>query len=134
MAGCCNNWCMPAKGGTTVLADAGVHCGDASLVLPVQKLFVETHRRVKRIDKNLCNALKISGPFNIQFLCKENEVKVTECILRASRSLPYISMSFNVNFIELATRVILGLPQRPVNMLPIDMDYVCCKVPCFSFM
>jgi len=113
--------------------NAGVHSGDASLLLPAQKLFVETHRRVKRIGEKLCNALKISGPFNIQFMCKENEVKVIECNLRASRSLPYISKTFNVNFIDLATRVILGIPQRPVNMQPIDMDYVCCKVPCFSF-
>jgi len=114
--------------------NAGVHSGDASLLLPAQKLFVETHRRVKRIGEKLCSALKISGPFNIQFMCKENEVKVIECNLRASRSLPYISKTFNVNFIDLATRILLGIHQRPVNMQPIDMDYVCCKVPVFSFL
>merc|ERR1712100_899615 len=113
--------------------NAGVHSGDASLLLPAQKLFVETHRRVKRIGEKLCSALKISGPFNIQFMCKENEVKVIECNLRASRSLPFISKTFNVNFIELATRIIMGIPQRPATMAPIDMEYVCSKIPVFSF-
>jgi len=114
--------------------NAGVHSGDASLLLPAQKLFVETHRRVKRIGEKLCSALKISGPFNIQFMCKENEVKVIECNLRASRSLPFISKTFNVNFVDVATRIMMGIHQRPVNMQPIDMDYVCCKVPVFSFL
>merc|ERR1719388_756234 len=109
--------------------NAGVHSGDATLLLPAQKLFVETHRRVKRIGEKICQALKISGPFNIQFMCKENEVKVIECNLRASRSLPFISKPFNVNFIELATRVMLGIQQRPATMAPIDMEYVCCKIP-----
>merc|ERR1719420_2167548 len=113
--------------------NAGVHSGDASLLLPAQKLFVETHRRVKMIGQKLCRALKISGPFNIQFICKENEVKVIECNLRASRSMPFISKTYNVNFIDLATRVMLGAPVRPVTIQPIDMDYVCCKVPTFSF-
>merc|ERR1719324_1404032 len=113
--------------------NAGVHSGDASLLLPAQKLFVETHRRVKMIGQKLCKALKISGPFNIQFICKENEVKVIECNLRASRSMPFISKTYNVNFIDLATRAMLGVSVRPVTIQPIDMDYVCAKVPKFSF-
>merc|ERR1712217_550872 len=76
---------------------------------------------------------KISGPFNVQFICKENEVKVIECNLRASRSMPYISKTYNVNFIDLATRIMLGMHVQPVAMQPIDMDYIVCKVPVFSF-
>merc|ERR1712100_21177 len=113
--------------------NAGIHSGDASLLLPAQKLFVETHRRVKMIGQKLCRALKISGPFNIQFICKDNEVKVIECNLRASRSMPFISKTYNVNFIDIATRVMIGLPVRPVTIQPIDMDYVASKVPTFSF-
>mmetsp|Transcript_29566 Transcript_29566/g.55366 ORF Transcript_29566/g.55366 Transcript_29566/m.55366 type:complete len:1592 (+) Transcript_29566:63-4838(+) len=113
--------------------NAGVHSGDASLLLPAQKLFVETHRRVKMIGQKICRALRISGPFNIQFLCKENEVKVIECNLRASRSMPFISKTYNVNFIDLATRVMLGIPVRPHTIQPIDMDYVTAKVSVFSF-
>lgn len=113
--------------------NAGVHSGDASLLLPAQKLFVETHRRVKMIGAKLCKALRISGPFNVQFICKENEVKVIECNLRASRSLPFISKTYNVNFIDLATRVMLGSPVHPVLIQPIDMEHVAAKVPMFSF-
>merc|ERR1719420_8418 len=113
--------------------NAGVHSGDASLLLPAQKLFVETQRRVKQIGQKLCRELKISGPFNIQFICKENEVKVIECNLRASRSMPFISKTYNVNFIDIATRCMLGLPVRPVTIQPIDMEYVASKVPTFSF-
>merc|ERR1712032_35633 len=113
--------------------NAGTHSGDASLLLPAQKLFVETHRRVKQIGQKICRALKISGPFNIQFMCKENEVMVIECNLRASRSLPFISKTYNVNFIELATKVMLGLPVRPVTIQPIDMECIAAKVPQFSF-
>jgi hypothetical protein len=113
--------------------NAGLHSGDASLLLPAQKLFVETHRRVKMIGQKLCRALKISGPFNIQFICKDNEVKVIECNLRASRSMPFISKTYNVNFIDLATRVMLGNPVRRVTIQPIDMEYVASKVSVFSF-
>jgi len=113
--------------------NAGVHSGDASLLLPAQKLFVETHRRVKMIGQKLARALKISGPFNIQFICKENEVKVIECNLRASRSMPFISKTYNVNFIDIATRVMVGLHVSPVTIQPIDMEYVASKVSCFSF-
>merc|ERR1719420_2047165 len=113
--------------------NAGVHSGDASLLLPAQKLFVETHRRVKMIGQKICRALKISGPFNIQFICKENEVKVIECNLRASRSMPFISKTYNVNFIDIATRVMTGVHVRPVTIQPIDMDFVASKVSMFSF-
>jgi carbamoyl-phosphate synthase small subunit len=113
--------------------NAGLHSGDASLLLPAQKLFVETHRRVKMIGQKLCRALKISGPFNIQFICKENEVKVIECNLRASRSMPFISKTYNTNFIDLATKVMVGVPMRSVTIQPIDMEYVASKVSMFSF-
>jgi len=85
--------------------NAGVHSGDATLLLPAQKLFVETHRRVKQMGQKICRALKISGPFNIQFMCRDNEVMVIECNLRASRSLPFISKTYNVNLL----RLLLGL-------------------------
>eukprot|EP00439_Symbiodinium_sp_Y106_P070103 s3034_g12.t1 len=113
--------------------NAGVHSGDATLLLPAQRLFVETHRKVKSISQKLCRALKISGPFNIQFICKENEVKVIECNLRASRSMPFISKTYNVNFIELATRIMTGMPVHPAIIQPMDIEFVACKVPMFSF-
>ena len=113
--------------------NAGVHSGDATLLLPAQKLYVETHRRIKKICQKLCRALNISGPFNIQFLCKGNEVKVIECNLRASRTMPFISKTFNVNFIEIATKVMLHMPVRPENIHPIDIEFVGCKVSQFSF-
>merc|ERR1711933_73301 len=109
--------------------NAGVHSGDASLLLPAQKLFVETHRRVKQIGQKICGALKISGPFNVQFICKENEVKVIECNLRASRSMPFISKTYNVNFIELARS---GRAMQAVSRqtMAIDCDWPkCCRVP-----
>jgi carbamoyl-phosphate synthase small subunit len=113
--------------------NAGTHSGDASLILPAQKLFVETHRRVKKITQKICRALRISGPFNIQFMCKENEVKVIECNLRASRSFPFISKTLNINFIEMATKVMLGMPVRPMEVQMLDMDFVAVKCPVFSF-
>merc|ERR1712084_185941 len=100
---------------------------------PAQKLFVETHRRVKQIGQKICRALKISGPFNVQFICKENEVKVIECNLRASRSMPFISKTYNTNFIDLATRVMIGAPVQSVTIQPTEMDCICTKVPMFSF-
>jgi len=113
--------------------NAGVHSGDASLLLPAQKLFVETHRRVKQLGQKICRALKISGPFNVQFICKENEVKVIECNLRASRSMPFISKTYNINLIDLATRVMVGVPVHAATVQTIDMDYIATKVPVFSF-
>jgi biotin carboxylase len=115
------------------IENAGVHSGDATMVLPAQRLYVETHRRVKRIAQKLCRALSICGPFNIQFLCKDNHVKVIELNLRASRSFPFITKTFNVNFIEIATKAMMGIPVRPQSIHPIDIEFVCCKVPKFSF-
>merc|ERR1711977_531509 len=107
--------------------NAGTHSGDATLILPAQKLFVETHRRVKKITQKICRALRISGPFNIQYMCKENEVKVIECNLRASRSFPFISKTLNINFIEMATKIMCGMPVRPMEAQMLDMEFVCCK-------
>jgi carbamoyl-phosphate synthase small subunit len=113
--------------------NAGVHSGDATMVLPAQRLYVETHRRIKRVAQKLARALDISGPMNIQFLCKDNHVKVIELNLRASRSFPFITKTFNVNFIEIATKVMMGVQVRPESIHPIDIEFVCCKVPQFSF-
>lgn len=96
--------------------NAGVHSGDATLVLPAQKLYVQTVRAVKQIASHIASALKISGPFNIQLLAKGNLVKVIECNLRASRTFPFISKTFDVNFITLATKVMLGYPCKPFNI------------------
>ena len=89
---------------------AGVHSGDATIQFPPQKLYVETVRRIKRISREIAKALNISGPFNIQYLAKDNDIKVIECNLRASRSFPFVSKVLKINFIELATKVMLGLP------------------------
>jgi carbamoyl-phosphate synthase large subunit len=113
--------------------NAGVHSGDATLVLPAQKLYVQTVRAVKNIAAQICKALRISGPFNIQFLAKDNMVKVIECNLRASRTFPFISKTFDVNFITLATKVMLGYPCKPFNISLVDYDYVAVKAPMFSF-
>jgi len=113
--------------------NAGVHSGDATLLLPAQKLYVETHRRVKKISAKIAKALRISGPFNIQYMCKDNEVKVIECNLRASRTFPFISKTFNVNLIELGTKVMLGQLVRSEKIHPVDLGFVGCKVPVFSF-
>ena len=96
--------------------NAGVHSGDATLVLPAQKLYVQTVRTVKQIASQIAGALNISGPFNIQLLAKGNVVKVIECNLRASRTFPFISKTFDVNFITLATKVMLGYPCKPFNI------------------
>mmetsp|Transcript_2240 Transcript_2240/g.4104 ORF Transcript_2240/g.4104 Transcript_2240/m.4104 type:complete len:1488 (-) Transcript_2240:376-4839(-) len=113
--------------------NAGVHSGDATLILPPQKLYVETIKRVKRITKRIAKALNISGPFNIQYLSKDNDVKVIECNLRASRSFPFVSKTYNVNFIDLATRVMVGKTVRPKLIDLADIDHVCIKAPMFSF-
>ena len=113
--------------------NAGVHSGDATLVLPAQKLYVETVRRVKQIAANIASALNISGPFNIQLLAKDNMVKVIECNLRASRTFPFISKTFDVNFITLATKVMLGYPCKAYNISLYDYDYVAVKAPMLSF-
>eukprot|EP00467_Chlorarachnion_reptans_P021401 CAMPEP_0114505530 /NCGR_PEP_ID=MMETSP0109-20121206/10904_1 /TAXON_ID=29199 /ORGANISM="Chlorarachnion reptans, Strain CCCM449" /LENGTH=1462 /DNA_ID=CAMNT_0001683979 /DNA_START=76 /DNA_END=4464 /DNA_ORIENTATION=+ len=113
--------------------NAGVHSGDATLILPPQKLYVETIKRVKRITKGIAKVLKISGPFNIQFLSKDNEIKVIECNMRASRSFPFVSKTYNVNFIDLATRIMVGKLVRPKVIDLADIDHVAIKAPMFSF-
>lgn len=112
---------------------AGVHSGDATIQFPPQKLYVETMRRVKRISKQIAKELNISGPFNIQFLAKENDIKVIECNLRASRSFPFVSKVLKLNFIELATKVMLGLPVEKPEKSLFDLDYVGIKASQFSF-
>ncbi len=112
---------------------AGVHSGDATIQFPPQKLYVETARRIKKISKQIAKVLHISGPFNIQFLAKENDIKVIECNLRASRSFPFVSKVLKINLIELATRIMLGLPvEKPAKSL-FDLDYVGIKASQFSF-
>ena len=112
---------------------AGVHSGDATIQFPGQKLYVETVRRIKRISRQIAEALHISGPFNIQFLAKGNEIKVIECNLRASRSFPFVSKVLKINFIELATRIMLGQRVEKPNKSAFDLDYVGIKASQFSF-
>ena len=112
---------------------AGVHSGDATIQFPAQKLYVETVRRIKRISKQIAKELNISGPFNIQYLAKGNEIKVIECNLRASRSFPFVSKVLKINLIELATRIMLGLPVEKPNKNEFDLDYVGIKASQFSF-
>jgi len=113
--------------------NAGVHSGDATLVLPAQKLYVQTQKQVKRAASRIAKALRITGPVNIQFMARENDVKVIECNLRASRSFPFISKTMNCNFISLATRVMLGQNAKPFQISTMDIDYVCVKAAMFSF-
>ncbi|MBR6362856.1 MAG: carbamoyl-phosphate synthase (glutamine-hydrolyzing) large subunit [Bacteroidales bacterium] len=112
---------------------AGVHSGDATIIFPAQKLYVETERRIKRIANKIAAALRISGPFNIQFLARENEVKVIECNLRASRSFPFVSKVLKVNLIELASKVMLGQHPEAPRSDAIGLDYVGVKSSQFSF-
>ncbi|HBN62518.1 carbamoyl-phosphate synthase (glutamine-hydrolyzing) large subunit [Duncaniella dubosii] len=112
---------------------AGVHSGDATIQFPPQKLYVETMRRIRKISRQIAKALEISGPFNIQFLAKNNDIKVIECNLRASRSFPFVSKVLKINFIDLATRVMLGLPVEKPSKNAFDLDYVGIKASQFSF-
>ena len=112
---------------------AGVHSGDATIVFPPQKLYFETVRRIKRISREISRELKITGPFNIQFLARDNDIKVIECNLRASRSMPFVSKVLKTNLIELATRVMLGLPTEKPHKSVFDLEYVGVKAPQFSF-
>ena len=112
---------------------AGVHSGDATIQFPPQKLYVETMRRIKKVAGQIAKALHISGPFNIQFLAKNNDIKVIECNLRASRSFPFVSKVLKINFIELATRVMMGLPVEKPSKNEFDLDYVGIKASQFSF-
>ena len=112
---------------------AGVHSGDATIQFPPQKLYCETIRRIKRVSKMIAQELHISGPFNIQFLARENDIKVIECNLRASRSFPFVSKVLKINLIELATKVMLGLPVEKPGKNLFDLDYVGIKASQFSF-
>ncbi|WP_297676242.1 carbamoyl-phosphate synthase (glutamine-hydrolyzing) large subunit [uncultured Bacteroides sp.] len=112
---------------------AGVHSGDATIQFPPQKLYVETVRRIKRISREIARELNISGPFNIQYLARENDIKVIECNLRASRSFPFVSKVLKINLIELATKVMLGLPVQKPDKNLFDLDYVGIKASQFSF-
>lgn len=114
--------------------NAGVHSGDATMVLPPQRTYLETMRRIKIITKKIAKALKITGPFNIQFIAKDNDVKVIECNLRASRSFPFVSKVFKINFIEIATKIIMDKCIPKIDRSSFDLDYVGVKAPQFSFM
>lgn len=112
---------------------AGVHSGDATIQFPPQKLYVETIRRIKKVSQKIAKELNISGPFNIQFLAKNNDIKVIECNLRASRSFPFVSKVLKLNFIDLATQVMLGIPVEKPGKNAFDLDYVGVKASQFSF-
>jgi carbamoyl-phosphate synthase large subunit len=113
--------------------NAGVHSGDATMVLPPQRTYLETTRRMKKITRKIVKALEINGPFNIQFIAKDNTVKVIECNLRASRSFPFVSKVFKLNFVELATKLIMGLDLPAIDKSCFELDYVGVKAPQFSF-
>ncbi len=112
---------------------AGVHSGDATIVFPPQKIYFETIRRIKKITRQITEALNISGPFNIQFLAKDNDIKVIECNLRASRSFPFVSKVLKINLIEIATKVMLGLPVEKPSKSIFELEYIGVKAPQFSF-
>ncbi len=112
---------------------AGVHSGDATIIFPPQKIYIETVRRIKRISREISRSLGISGPFNIQFLAKDNDIKVIECNLRASRSFPFVSKVLKINFIEMATRIMLDLPYQKPDKSFFDIEYIGVKAPQFSF-
>ncbi|MCU7934589.1 MAG: carbamoyl-phosphate synthase (glutamine-hydrolyzing) large subunit [Candidatus Thiodiazotropha sp. (ex Dulcina madagascariensis)] len=113
--------------------NAGVHSGDATLVLPPQRTYLETTRRAKQIAAKVARALRINGPFNIQFMARDNDIMVIECNLRASRSFPFASKIFKVNFIDVAARIIMDRPVQKVDMSVFELDYVGVKAPQFSF-
>ena len=112
---------------------AGVHSGDATIQFPPQKLYVETMRRIKRISRQIAKKLHINGPFNIQFMARDNDILVIECNLRASRSFPFVSKVLKLNFIDLATKIMLGAPVEKPNKNLFDLDYVGIKASQFSF-
>jgi carbamoyl-phosphate synthase large subunit len=112
---------------------AGVHSGDATIVFPPQKLYVETIRRIKKISRQVAQALEITGPFNMQFLAKDNDIKVIECNLRASRSFPFVSKVLKTNLIEIATKAMLDVPFEKPDKSAFELDYVGVKAPQFSF-
>ena len=112
---------------------AGVHSGDATIQFPPQKLYVETVRRIKRVSRQIAAALHINGPFNIQFMARENDILVIECNLRASRSFPFVSKVLKLNLIDLATKIMLGVPVEKPSKNLFDLDYVGIKASQFSF-
>jgi len=112
---------------------AGVHSGDATIQFPPQKLYVETMRRIKKVSSQIAKALNITGPFNIQYLAKNNDIKVIECNLRASRSFPFVSKVLKLNFIDIATKAMMGLPVEKPGKNIFDLDYVGIKASQFSF-
>ena len=112
---------------------AGVHSGDATIVFPPQKLYIETIRRIKKISRKIAEALEITGPFNIQYLAKDNDIKVIECNLRASRSFPFVSKVLRTNLIEIATKAMLDVPFEKPDKSLFELDYVGVKAPQFSF-
>ena len=112
---------------------AGVHSGDATMVFPPQKMYVETMRRIKKIAREVARMLNISGPFNMQLMAKDNEIKVIDCNLRASRSFPFVSKVLKVNFIDIATKVMLGVDPEVPHKSAFELDYVGIKAPQFSF-
>ena len=112
---------------------AGVHSGDATIQFPPQKLYVETVRRIKRISRQIAKKLHINGPFNIQYMARDNDILVIECNLRASRSFPFVSKVLKLNFIDLATKIMLGVPVEKPNKNLFDLDYVGIKASQFSF-
>lgn len=112
---------------------AGVHSGDATIQFPPQKLYIETVKRIKRISRQIAKELNISGPFNIQYLARENDIKVIECNLRASRSFPFVSKVLKINLIEIATKIMLGIPVEKPEKSLFDVDYVGIKASQFSF-
>ncbi len=112
---------------------AGVHSGDATMVFPPQKIYFETVRRIKKISREIAAALEITGPFNMQFLAKDNDIKVIECNLRASRSMPFVSKVLKANLIDTATKVMLDLPYTVPDRSIFDLDYIGIKAPQFSF-
>lgn len=115
------------------IENAGVHSGDATMVLPPQRTYLETMRRIKVIAKKIAKSLKITGPFNIQFIAKDNDIKVIECNLRASRSFPFVSKVFKINFIDLSTRIIMDKRVPEIDWSSFDLDFVGVKAPQFSF-
>jgi carbamoyl-phosphate synthase large subunit len=112
---------------------AGVHSGDATMVFPPQKIYFETVRRIKKITRDIAHALNITGPFNMQFLAKDNDIKVIECNLRASRSMPFVSKVLKTNLIDLATKVMLDIPVEKPHRSSFELDYIGIKAPQFSF-
>lgn len=113
--------------------NAGVHSGDATMVVPPQRTYLETVRQIKKIASQVARALNINGPFNIQFLAKDNDVSVIECNLRASRSFPFVSKVCGENLIDIATKVMLDWPVPEINLKPFNLEYVGVKAPQFSF-